>query len=170
MTHCNRPSLPQQRRLAKEAQKIDANHFFNLLTGPQLLEAVEAQLPEHRERQYPPTLTLAMFLGQVMSADGSCQKAVDEALVNRLLSGMVVGSANTGGYCIARQRLPQEMVSALAREVAALLGTHTPTGWLWRGRHVKLVDGTTVSMPDTEANQARFPQHGGAGRWRGSSG
>ena len=46
--HCNRPSLPQQRRFAKQAQKIDANHFFNLLTGPQLLEAVEAQLPEHR--------------------------------------------------------------------------------------------------------------------------
>ena len=50
MTHCNRPSLPQQRHLAKEAQKIDVNHFFNLLTGPQLLEAVEAQLPEDRER------------------------------------------------------------------------------------------------------------------------
>ena len=25
---------------------------------------------------------------------------------------------------------------------------------------MKLVDGTTVSMPDTAANQARFPQHG----------
>ena len=161
MTHCNRPSLSQQRRLAKQVQKIDANHFFNLLTGPQLLEAVEAQLPEHRERHYPPTLTLSMFLGQVMSADGSCQNTVNEALVNRLLSGMSVGSANTGGYCIARQRLPQEMVSTLARQTGALLGAYTPTGWLWRGRHVKLVDGTTVSMPDTEANQARFPQPGG---------
>ncbi len=96
-----------------------------------------------------------------MSADGSCQNAVNEALVNRLLSGMSVGSANTGGYCLARQRLPQEMVSALARETAALLDAHVPTGWPRRGRHVKLVEGTTVSMPDTEANQARFPQHGG---------
>ena len=175
MTHCNRPSLPQQRRLAKQAQKIDANHFFNLLTGPQLLEAVEAQLPEHRERHYPPTLTLSMFLGQVMSADGSCQNTVNEALVNRLLSGMSVSSANTGGYCIARQRLPQEMVSTLARQTGALLGAYTPTGWLWRGRHVKLVDGTTVSMPDTEENQARFPNRGDkrlawAFRWRGWSG
>jgi hypothetical protein len=42
-----------------------------------------------------------------------------------------------------------------------LLGAHTPKGWLWCGRHVKLVDGTTVSLPDTEANRARFPQHGG---------
>ncbi len=48
MSHCNRPLLSQQRRLAKQVQKIYANHFFNLLTGPQLLEAVEAQLPEHR--------------------------------------------------------------------------------------------------------------------------
>jgi hypothetical protein len=29
---------------------------------------------------------------------------------------------------------------------------------LWCGRRVKIVDGTTVSMPDTAANQARFPQ------------
>ncbi len=34
-----------------------------------------------------------------------------------------------------------------------------PSSWLWHGRHVKLVDGTTVSMPDTEANQAEYPQH-----------
>ena len=33
-----------------------------------------------------------------------------------------------------------------------------PDPWLWHGRHVKLVDGTTVSMPDTSANQEQFPQ------------
>jgi hypothetical protein len=30
--------------------------------------------------------------------------------------------------------------------------------WLWKGRRVYLVDGTTVSMPDTPKNQAAFPQ------------
>ena len=75
----NRRSAQQQRHLAERAQKVDANHFFNLLTDPRMLETVEAQLPEHRERQFPPTLTLAMFLGQIMSADGSCQNAVNEA-------------------------------------------------------------------------------------------
>jgi hypothetical protein len=29
--------------------------MFNLLTGPQLLDRVEHVLPEHRERQFPPT-------------------------------------------------------------------------------------------------------------------
>jgi hypothetical protein len=31
---------------------------------------------------------------------------------------------------------------------------------MWRGRSVKLLDGTTVSMPDTVANQAVYPQSG----------
>jgi hypothetical protein len=156
----NGRSAQQQRRLAKRAQKVDANHFFNLLTDPRMLGMVEAQLPEHRERQFPPTVTLAMFLGQIMSADGSCQNAVNEASVARLLAGMNPGSVNTSGYCQARQRLPQEMVGTLARQSGALLGEQTPQAWLWQGRHVKLVDGTTVSMPDTAENQARFPQHG----------
>jgi hypothetical protein len=29
---------------------------------------------------------------------------------------------------------------------------------LWHGRHVHLVDGTTVSMPDTPENQQEYPQ------------
>lgn len=134
--------------------------FFNLITGPDLLEPLEALLPEYRERKYPPTVALAMFLGQVLRADGSCQNAVNEAIVNQLLSGVAAASANTGGYCLARQRLPTEMVRELARQSGALLNRHTPQGWLWRGRHVKLTDGTTTLMPDTPENQRAFPQHG----------
>ena len=158
--NCTRQSSQQQRGIAKQAEKVDANHFFNLLTSPQLLEVVEASLPEHRERDYPPTKTLWMFLGQVMSADGSCQNTVNEAVVTQLLSGLPVASVNTGGYCTARQRLPQAMVSSLARQTGRLLGTQTPGSWQWRGRHVKLVDSTTIVMPDTNDNQARYPQHG----------
>jgi hypothetical protein len=156
----NARSAQQQRCFAKQAKNTDATQFFNLLTDSRLLEIVEAQLPEHRERQFPPTVTLAMFLNQVMSADGSCQNAVNGAIVARMLTGMHLGSTSTSGYCQARRRLPQEMVSTLARQIGVLLGEQTPTAWLWRGREVKLVDGTTVSMPDTTENQARFPQHG----------
>jgi hypothetical protein len=156
--HCSRRSARQQRQLTQHCKKVEANHFFNLLTSPRLLEQVEAHLPEHRERKFPPTVTLAMFLGQVMSADGSCQNAVDEALITRLLSGMDPGSASTSAYCQARARLPQAMVSTLARQTALLLNETAPPRWLWRGRHVKLVDGTTALLPDTAENQACFPQ------------
>src|SRR5205807_6922471 len=30
--------------------------------------------------------------------------------------------------------------------------------WLWQGRHVYLFDGTTVTMPDSPANQEAYPQ------------
>lgn len=67
----------QQRRILTQAENADANGFFNLLTGPQLLADVEALLPDHRERLFPPTETLAMFLAQALSADGSCRQVVD---------------------------------------------------------------------------------------------
>jgi hypothetical protein len=55
------------------AGNADAYAMFNLLTGPQLFDRVEALLPEHRERLFPPTETLSMFLAQALSADGSCR-------------------------------------------------------------------------------------------------
>jgi hypothetical protein len=87
--------------------------MFSLLTGPQLLERVEAVLPEHRERLYPPTETLSMFVAQVLSADGSCQQVLDAAMVKRLIAGRKPGDTDTGAYCKAHARLPVAMVSTL---------------------------------------------------------
>jgi hypothetical protein len=50
------------------------------------------------------------------------------------------------------------MVSALTRQTGRLLGEKALAQWLWRGRTVKLVDGTGISMPDTPENQQRYPQ------------
>lgn len=160
MGNSNRRSTASQRRVSDFARRVDANRFFNLLTGPELLETVEATLPEHRERCYPPTVTLSMFLGQALSADSSCQKAVTNFTVSRQMMGLETGCIGTSGYCLARKRLPQEMVCALARQTGKLLDRQAPEEWLWKGRPVKLVDGTTVLLPDTEANQMRYPQHG----------
>ena len=59
-----RPVSGQQRRVRHHAVNADSDTMFNLLTGPRLLERVEASLPEHRERLFPPTQTLAMFVGE----------------------------------------------------------------------------------------------------------
>ena len=72
--------------------------FFNALTGAELLEVTEAHLPEHRERLYPPTVTLAMFMGQAMNADGSCQQAVNTWAVRRSAEGFSECSSRTGAY------------------------------------------------------------------------
>ena len=154
----DKPRAQQQRRVRSQVQGSDAYAFFNLLTGPELFDKVESVLPPHRERRFPPTETLSMFLAQALSADRSCQKAVDEAAIKRLAAGLVPGSTHTGAYCRARRRLPMEMVHTLAGYVGQWVTTRAPDAWHWRGRPVRLVDGTTLVMPDTPANQAAYPQ------------
>jgi hypothetical protein len=126
-----------------------------LLTGLARLEMTDSLLPEHHERLYPPTLALSMFMGQVLSEDGSCQRAVDSWAAQRAAEGLSVQSVSTGAYCKARQRLPVEMVSALTRHTAQQLTARAPQGWRWRGRSVKLVDGTGILMPDTAQRTRR---------------
>lgn len=151
-------SQQQRKRIGRALHEIDAVDFFNVLTGPELLEQTEAHLPEHRERLYPPTVTLAMFMRQALSEDGSCQRAVNGWAAQRVCEGLQPNGVDTGAYCRARQRLPVEMVQALTRESGRLLSAKALPGWRWHGRSVKLVDGSTISMPDTPQNQACYPQ------------
>jgi hypothetical protein len=150
----------QQQRgcIRRQAHQAGAVDFFNMLTGPELLEVTDSYLPEHRERLYPPTVALSMFMKQVLAADRSCQRAVNAWAGQRAVEGLSVQSIRTGAYCQARQRLPLEMVTALTRETGRLLSSQSQRGWRWRGRAVKLADGTGISMPDTPENQARYPQ------------
>ena len=62
----------QQSRIKNIAAKSDSYAFFNLLTSPALLDKVEALAPDHRERLFPPTETLSMFVAQALASDRSC--------------------------------------------------------------------------------------------------
>jgi hypothetical protein len=155
-----RPALRQQKRIAQHVGEADSYALFNLLTGPQLLDHVEQLLPEHRERLFPPTETLSMFLAQALSGDGSCQQVVNEAMVKRVLGGLSPGSTDTGAYCKARTRLPLAMVSTLVLETGQIVAQGAASWWHWQGRAVRLVDGATLTLADTPENQAAFPQPG----------
>jgi len=155
-THNTGPS--QQHQVRHHACHSDAYAFFNLLTSERWLDTVESLLPAHRERHFPPTETLSMFMAQALSADRSCQQAVNAASVKRLVGGLPRCSTHTGAYCRARSRLPTNMVSTLTRDTGRWITAQAPTAWHWRNRPVRLVDGTTVTLPDTPANQAAYPQ------------
>ena len=151
----------QRARVAHHSRSCDSYSYFNLLTSDALFEEVESLLPEHRERQYPPTETLSLFLSQVMSADGSCQNVVNQTAVGRVIGGLPQVSTHTGGYCRARKRLPLTMVKTLTQQLGTIIDEPSPAQWRWNGRRVCLIDGTTVTMPDTEDNRAQFPKHRG---------
>jgi Transposase DDE domain len=150
----------QQNRIQTYQTNSNSYSFFNILTSDSLLAKVESLLPEHRERLFPPTETLSMFLAQAMSADRSCQNRVNQTALQRLTSGLHTCSTHTGGYCRARQRLPLAMISQLAQHLGGVMEAHVPAQWRWQNRRVRIIDGTTMTMPDTLANQAAFPQQG----------
>jgi hypothetical protein len=122
--------------------------------------AVKEEGGGFRDRIYPPMTTLGLFIGQALSPDGACQDAVARHLSERRARGEAGCSLSTGPYCKARQRLPLGLISRLGVAVGETLESGSPRHWKWRGRSVKLMDGTTVSMPDTPANQSVYPQSG----------
>jgi hypothetical protein len=151
-------SVDQQRRIGHHARHLHAYDFFNLLTGATMLDRVEQHLPLHRERLYPPTDTLSLFMAQSLNPDGACQQVVNRHAVDRVANGLKPCSTHTGAYCKARQRLPLAMVRSLTRETGRQIAKQAQSNWLWLGRTVKLMDGTTVTLPDTPMNQAKYPQ------------
>lgn len=50
LIHSNRSVLSRQRRVRHHVATNDAFRFFDLLTSPELFDALEASLPDHRER------------------------------------------------------------------------------------------------------------------------
>lgn len=148
----------QRTHLVNKIRTSNTLSFFNQLTSDELLDDVEQSLPNHRERLFPPTETLSMFLSQVLSKDGSCQNVVNNSAVFRAYHKLPKCSTATGGYCRARTRLPIQMIQKLTRKTGHLLQSKTCSDWRWQNRHVKLVDGTTLMMPDTADNQVNYPQ------------
>src|SRR5665647_327789 len=127
--HVSRSVSPQQRRIQHYADTSDALCFFNQLTSPELFDALEALLPDHRERLFPPTETLSMFMAQALKPDRSCQSIVNDAAVTRVRYGLPPCSTKTGAYCKARQRLPLEMVSGMATYTGQLIAAKVPDRW-----------------------------------------
>jgi putative transposase len=107
---------------------------------------------------YTPAITVWVFLSQCLSPDHSCRDAVARLAAWRTAQGLAPCSADTGAYCTARDALPEEACRELVRRSGRELEDHAPSEWLWRGRRVCVVDGSTITMPDTAENQAEYPQ------------
>ena len=112
----------------------------------------------YRERIFTPDVTLWTFLSQVLDDDQSQQAAVTRVIAFFVSQGLEPPSANTSAYSQARSRLPEEVISDLTRNAGSQIEKNTPTDWLWKGKPIKIMDGSTNSMPDTEENQAAYPQ------------
>ena len=162
--YSTRPGLSRFRLVLASFVQHPNLHFASVLAEDTITKAfadAEANFAQDEDDVYTPALTLWAFLSQVLYLGPmrSCAAAVGRVVVLMIALGKNPCSDNTGAYCRARTKLPVAVLARLTTDVANGCEHDLPQGWLWKGRHVHLVDGTTVSMPDTPNNQQAFPQH-----------
>lgn len=144
--------------LRTQFAQTDGLAFAAVLPPERVATALREERVAWRDCVYTPLLTRWAFLGPVIRPDGSCRAAVARVLAGLVAPAEHPCTPQTGPYCKARARLPEALVLRLMRETGQALHAGALADWRWRGRRVKLVDGTTVTMPDTADNQAAYPQ------------
>lgn len=129
---------------------------------PAIILAPRSRGENSRQRLFSLEVVFWTFLDQVQTPGGSCREAVRKvmALARRkfVRNDAAAMSPHTSAYCQARARLPLKVLDDIHDHLAEHLHNHIPLDGLWHNRHVRVVDGTSLSMPDTDTNQTRWPQ------------
>jgi hypothetical protein len=132
---------------------------------PGSLLAARSSGENSRERIFSLEVVFWSFLDQVQTPNASCRETVRKvmAYARRKFPHKKVKSISpdNAAYCQARAKLPLEVLDQIHEHLVHRLQSRIPSKTLWYGRHVRLVDGTGISMPDTPENQARWPQSKG---------
>jgi hypothetical protein len=111
-----------------------------------------------RERPYSLHRTFWCFVWQMLNEHASCREVVRQLQAMLALNGGPPLDEGNSGYCQARLRLPLDLLeSTLADTARAVDGLVAPAAFL-QGRTVKVIDCTTLTLPDTPENQKQYPQ------------
>lgn len=130
--------------------------FGALLTEERFHEIVAEEEVAGRACFFTPLMTVWGWLWQTLRS-ASCWEAALACMTWALRRGQSAPSPENSAYCKARCRLPERLVARLARETGQKVSQQA-AGWQWHGHRVRVADGTTVTMPDTEENQHAYPQ------------
>ena len=134
-------------------------HLRDFLPAP-LLAAEEDGL-NSRERIFSLRLTFECFIWQMLQPQTSCREVVRQVQSLFRLHDKGPVKAGDSAFVQARQRLPRERLEKALAATAQAADRRTNPGGQLQGRPVKVVDCSTTQLPDTAANQQRYPQPGG---------
>ncbi len=132
--------------------------FKEVLPEPVIRLAISELKIKYKKRLFDPLITLWAFLSQVLDTDKTCHNAVSKIIAHLAQEQVEIPSTDTSAYCQARARLPEKLLEKLFNYSAQNLEEIVTQEHLWCGRNVLVIDGSTVSMPDTIENQKEYPQ------------
>ena len=106
-----------------------------------------------RNRAFSLRLTCECFTWQMLTPGTSCREGVRHVQALCRLLGHAPIDEGTSAYVQARQRVPQELLERGMQATATAADCRSGDGGRLQGRPVKVVDGSTTQLADTEANQ-----------------
>lgn len=136
-------------------------HQFELLFAgwiPHWRLAQQDEGSHSRNRRWNLRLVFWTFLWQVAQAGTSCREAIRQAQALCKNAGRRSPPDTDSPYCQARGSLPLERLEQIHEALCAEAQAAVATKDLWCGHHVLVADGSSVTAPDTPANQKAFPQ------------
>jgi hypothetical protein len=136
-------------------------HQLELLFGlwiPHWRLAQQDEGKHSRKRRWNLRLVFWTFLWQVAQAGAPCREAIRQAQALCRNAGQPVPPDTDSPYCQARGGLPLQRLQEVHDGLCAEAQQALPNKDLWCGHHVLVVDGSSVTAPDTPANRKAFPQ------------
>ena len=158
-----RPPRSRQSRIREELERIQGasigqlTGLFGKYTSAKWLVPTDSGAGS-RCRVFSRCTTFWTFLAQVLTVDGSCREALRKLQAWQAAQGLSMADSNTSVYCQARARQDSDGLRKMHEHVALEVQGRAATSQSPFGRPVKVVDGTGVSMPDTDENQKVWPQ------------
>jgi hypothetical protein len=127
-------------------------------------DRIEAVFAKHNNlfgRTYTTAIVLWAWMSQVLrdGKEAACQSAVSRISSYLQLASEGDVDPDTRDYCRARAKLSENAIHQLTSDVAHGCEAAVDPQHLFKGRHAKLIDGSTFLMPDTPRNQAAYPQN-----------
>ena len=118
-----------------------------------------AKGPKQRDRLYTTARVFWCFLWQVLHPGSSCREVVRQLQALFGLHGGPRICPDNGAYCQARGRLDGKLIEKALQATAHAAQQSAPASdpTFLQGRALKLVDATTVAMPDSPQNRAAYP-------------
>ncbi len=147
--------------LRRQFSKDKISGYSQIFSPALPVDFLHAHKPEGRDRHFGSLTVFWAWIAQILEGNASCTKAVSFVQAWCRVLKLPVPSKDSSAYCRARGRLPDAFLEKIDARVQQSLARSIQPRDLWRGHVLKAIDGTSVTLMDTEANQEKYPQHSG---------
>lgn len=146
----------------KKIERLDSMEDLYAIFGELLPERViytPKEDAKRRVRSLPAEVTFWAFVSQALSPRSSCREVVRKIEAWQRWQDLRSRGVTPSAYCQARRKLDLDTLLMIRRHLGLQLERNVLEEEKWLNkRTVKIVDGTSFSMPDTIENQAVWPQ------------